>query len=62
MANEIYDPLIGEHSKAAQETYIRENEEKDKQIAALISANKELAFQVLKEWQNRDESKIAQYE
>ena len=41
MDNEIYDPLIGEHSKATQETLIRENEEKDKQIAALISAKEQ---------------------
>ncbi|HEY5556312.1 PAS domain-containing sensor histidine kinase [Acetobacterium sp.] len=41
MTNEIYDPLIGEHSKATQETLIRENEEKDKQIAALISAKEQ---------------------
>ena len=37
MDNEIYDPLIGEHSKAAQETYIRENEK----VAALSSAKEQ---------------------
>ncbi|HEY5556313.1 HD domain-containing phosphohydrolase [Acetobacterium sp.] len=41
MTNEIYDTLIGKHSKATQETLICENEEKAKQVAALISAKEQ---------------------